>query len=425
MAFAHGLRMDVARQGPRKRRGAVAAGAVGLLAAAVVGLSLWRAPADRAPRVPKSGVWTERVKRGDLLRQVPVQGALVPEHINWLSAASAARVAELPLRPGAIVDPESVVVILENADLELAALEAERQAASAEAALIQLEVRTDSELKAELVVLAGLKVEQETAERHALASEALAKQAMISGAEHQDAVALQAGLRARVTAEEARRQLLEAGRARQLKAQAAELERLKDIAAFRRRQLAALKIRAGIHGILQEIPLEIGQWVAVGALLAKVAEPDRLKADVRVAESSVRDLSVGLAVRFESSGGNIRGHLTRIDPAVVAGTVRLEVLFDDALPAGARAAQAIFGYVEIERLQDVLYVARPSGVQDEALAGIYRLESDHSHATRITAQLGRGSAKEVEIKSGLSEGEEIVVSDVSGFDMSPRVRLED
>lgn len=393
-------------------------------AGASAALTVWRAPLAAAPAFDKSTVWIERVRRGDLLRQVPVQGTLVPEHVQWLSAAQAARVKEIVLRPGAAVEPDSVVLILENVELELAALEAERQAASAASALIQLDVRTESEEKAELSVLGGLRAELEAAERHAASAEALAKQALISDAEHRDSISAETGLAARVKAAEARHQVLLTGRQRQLDAQRTELLHLQKIAAFRQQQLAGLRVRAGLRGVVQEVPLERGQWVMAGTLLAKIAEPDHLKADVRVAEANARDVQRAMAVRFESPAGNFRGHVARIDPAVVGGSVRLEVLLEEPLPSGARTDQAVIGYLEIEQLKDVLHVARPAGAQDEASAGLYRLEPDHTHATRITAQLGRGSAKEVEIKTGLSEGDEIVVSDVSSFEMAPRIQLK-
>ena len=202
------------------------------------------------------------------------------------------------------------------------------------------------------------------------------------------------------------------------------MERLREIAKFRRSQLAALEVRAGIRGIVQDIPLENGQWVALGTVLAKVAEPERLKAEVKVAEGSVKDVHRGLGVRFEAAGGDFRGKVERVDPAVVAGAVRVVVTLDEPLPNGARADQTVSAYVEIEKLESVLFVARPAGVQDGTAAGIFRLDADHVHASRVTARLGRGSAREVEVLGGLQEGDEIVVSDISTWDGTARIRLK-
>jgi HlyD family secretion protein len=411
----------------RRPKSKVRTGALGAAACVVlIGLvgTLWKSSAAAAPAVDRGSVWTERVKKGDLLRQVPVQGTLVPEHVQWLSAVSAARVGHIVLRAGAQVEPDSVVMVLENADLELAALEAEHQAASAESALIQLDVKTEADAKLEESTLAGLRADLRDAGRHAEAAERLAPEGLMSELDHRDAENKAHGLADRLKTEESRLAVLMTGRDRQLAAQRAEVARLREIALFRRRQLAALEVRAGIRGVVQDVPLENGQWVAVGTLLAKVAEPDLLKADVRVAESYAKDVHKGLSVRFEAPTGDYRGHVTRVDPSVVAGTVRLEVALDGALPPGARADQTATGYVEIEKLGDVLYVARPSGAQDEATAGVFRLDSDHVHATRIAARLGRGSAREVEVVGGLAEGDEIVVSDTSAWETADRIRLK-
>jgi HlyD family secretion protein len=399
--------------------------AAAVAAALLVGLAgtLWRTTAAAAPTVARSTVWTERVHRGDLVRQVPVHGTLVPDHVQWLSAVSAARVARIAVRPGATVEPDTVLMTLDNAELELAALEAERQAASAGSALIQVDVRTHAEQKVAESGLAGMRAELRDAERHAQSADRLAPEGLMSPLDHADAQNKAAGLTDRVGTEAARTQILETGRERQLTAQRVEVERLREIARFRHRQLDALQVRAGIHGVVQDIPLENGQWVAIGTVLAKVAEPNRLKAEVRVAEGNARDLHKGLPVRFEAVAGEFRGHIERVDPAVVAGSVRLEVTLDDATPSGARADQSVNGYVEIEKLDNVLFVARPAGAQDGATMGLFRVEPDGVHASRVTARLGRGSAREIEITGGLLEGNEVVVSDTSTWEASNRIKL--
>jgi HlyD family secretion protein len=415
--------VDIARTAPPRVRGPALSAALAALAVVGVVAVLWRSTPAAAPAVDRASVWTDRVRRGDLLRQVPVQGALVPEHVQWLSAVSAARVARIALRPGAQVEPDTVVVVLENAELELAALEAERQAASAESATIQLDVRTDADHRLEESTIAGLRADLHDAERHARAADLLAPQGLMSELDHGGAQDKALGLSGRLEVEEGREHVLAAGRARQLDAQRAEVERLRDIARFRRKQLAALEVRAGIRGVVQDVPLENGQWVAIGTVLAKVAEPERLKADVRVAEANARDLHRGLAVRFEAPSGDFRGHVERVDPAVVGGSVRLEVALDDPSMRGARVDQTVTGFVEIEKLADVLFVARPAGVQDAATAGVFRLDGDRVHAARVAARFGRGTAREIEVVGGLSEGDEVVVSDTSSWDTPDRVRI--
>jgi multidrug efflux pump subunit AcrA (membrane-fusion protein) len=376
------------------------------------------------PSVERSSVWTEQVKRGELVRQVPAQGALVPLHVQWLSAVSAARVAKIMVRPGAHVTADTVVLVLENAELELAALEAERQAASAESSLIQLDVRTQSDERGQDATLAGLKMDVRDAEQRAETAEKLAREGLLGSLDYAGAMNRQKGLAERLETETSKRGILVSGRKREVAAQQAELERLREIAKFRRKQLAALEVKAGIDGIVQDVPLENGQWVAIGTLLAKVAEPDHLKADVRVAEGYAKDVRKGLSVRFESPSGKFSGVIERVDPAVVGGNVRLEVLLDETRPMGARADQAVSGYVEIERLTDVLYVARPASAREESVANVFRIEADHVHATKVAARIGRGSAREVEILGGLAEGDEILVSDTSTLDSANRIKIK-
>ena len=282
--------MDVVRSEPgllssRRRRGrivraaAVVAG-VALVAFAVRAIGVARAEAASA--VERSSIVTDTVRRGDLLRQVPAQGTLVPEHITWLSATSAGRIARIAVRPGAEVEPDTVVVVLANADLELAALEAERAAASAEAALVQLDVRSDTENIAAAAAAATLRREAAHASVAALAADRLADAGLMSGLEHADTSTKAAVLGDRLAGEEAHVQVLASGRARQILAQRAELGRLRDIAAFARKRVEALEVRAGTRGVVQDIALESGQWVAIGAQLARIAEPGRLKGDLRV-----------------------------------------------------------------------------------------------------------------------------------------------
>jgi multidrug efflux pump subunit AcrA (membrane-fusion protein) len=358
------------------------------------------------------------------VREVPVQGTLVPEHVQWLSAVSAARVAHIAVRLGTVVDPDTVVVELENADLELARLEAEHQAASAEATLIQLDVSTSVAEKQQESMVAGMRTELRDAQRHAVAADQLAAQSLVGELDHADALNRAHGLLERLGAETARAEVIESGRQRQLRAQRAEITRLQDIASFRRSQIAALKVRAGVHGVVQEIPLQNGQWVAIGTLLAKVAEPDLLKAEVKVAEANARDLHRGLAVRFESPSGPFRGRVDLVDPTVVGGSVKLTVALDDPSPAGARADQTVTGFVEIETLHDVLFVARPAGARDGDEVSLFRLESDGVHARRTRVALGRGSARTMEVLRGLAPGDTVITSDTSTWEAGERVRLK-
>lgn len=414
--------MDIvrARKKARWKKPASIAAVVGAIVAVV--FALWRSPASAAS-VERRGTWTEKVVRGELVRQVPVQGALVPEHVQWLSAETAARVAKILVRPGEVVEPDTVVLVLENTELELAAIQATQQAASAESKLLELDTQLGANETQQAATIAALRAELRDADRHAESANRLAPEGLLSENERRDAAEKVTGLTERFDRETARHALLAQGRARQLAAQQHEIDSIKDIAAFRKKQLAALSVRAGVHGVVQDIPLENGQWVAIGTVLAKIAEPGKLKAELKVAESYVKDLSLGLPVAFEGPGPIGRGKIARIDPAVIAGTVKVEVRLD-AVPPNARVDERVGGFVEIERLVNVLRVARPSGATDNAAASVYRLDADGVHASRVDVRLGRGSLRDVEVTNGLREGDEIVVSDVSAWDGAPRVRLK-
>lgn len=416
--------MDVVRKPAKSRLGLrravwVMAALAGLTS---VGSLAWP-HADRERHVERAGVWTDRVQRGDLVRQVLAQGTLVPEEVRWLSAESAARVKRISVRPGEAVKAETVVLVLENSELELAALEAERAAATANSLLIQLDVRTDIERRAHSTQLLALQKDLKRAARDEGLAERLLPSGLVSAQEAGATRDSAESLRAQVESERELEQALKRGRRRQLAAQRSEGQRLQEIAAFRQKQLAALEVRAGIAGIVQEIPLESGQWVAIGTTLAKVAKPEKLKAEVRVSQQDAGSVHRGMGVRFESPAGEFRGRVERVDPAVVSGSVRIEVTLDGRLPAGARVDQSVTAQIEIETLRDVLYVARPSGVQESSSAPLYRMQ-DADTADRVTARLGRASNKHIEVQGGLEEGDEVIISDTSSWESANHVVLD-
>ncbi|MCA9632274.1 MAG: HlyD family efflux transporter periplasmic adaptor subunit [Myxococcales bacterium] len=417
--------MDVVRKPTRRnatRRLALWAAAAVALVGSAVGLAKPRQSAAR--HVDRTAVWTETVQRGDLVRQVLAQGTLVPEEVRWLSAECAARVKTISVRPGETVSRDSVVLVLENSELELAALEAERAAATANSQLIQLDVRTDIERRSHQTQLLALQRDLKQAARDELVVNRLEPNGLVSAQAAGTARDSAAGLRAQVESERALEKALQHGRRRQLAAQRSEGQRLQQIAAFRREQLAALEVKAGIAGVVQEIPLESGQWVAIGTTLAKVAKPDRLKAEVRVSQQDAGVVHRGMKVRFESPAGEFGGHVERVDPAVVSGGVRVEVTLDGQLPEQARVDQSVTAHIEVETLHDVLFVSRPSGVQESSAAPLYRLRAGGDTADRVTARLGRASNKQIEIQAGLQEGDEVIVSDTSSWESAERVVLD-
>jgi HlyD family secretion protein len=417
--------VDVARlHSPARAKRVRLLVAGGLAIAAVLVAAFIHTPSVGAASVPRASIWTETVRRGTFVRQVPLRGALVSERVQWLSATSEARVATIAVRPGAVVRANTVIVVLENAELELASLEADRLAASAESSLLELDVNTDAELATRDAHLARLRTESDEATRLANAAHELSAAGLMPELEHQSAQAKAASAADQLAREKSQQTTLKTGRARQLAARRAEVNRLRTIADFRRRQLAALEVRAGLDGVVQDISLEAGMWVPRGTVLARVAEPGRFKAKAKVSEGDARELHAGLAVRFEGTFGELRGRVVRIDPAVSRGEVELDVALDGAPPPGARPDQALTGHVEIERLENVTFVARPAGARERSVGSVFRLVPERGQAERRRVEFGRSSAVQIEVLSGLSPGDEIVVSDITPWHAENQMRLE-
>jgi HlyD family secretion protein len=333
-------------------------------------------------------------------------------------------VAKIMARPGAAVRADTVIIVLENAELELASLEAERQAASAESTLLELDVNTDAEMALHEAQLARLRTDQDEARRRATAAGELASAGLMPELDHQSARSKAAGVSEQLSREAALRTVLESGRGRQLAARRAEVSRLRAIADFHRQQRAALQVRAGLDGVVQDISLEAGMWVPRGTVLARIAEPGRLKAKAKVAEGDARELQPGLRVRFEATPGELFGRVQRIDPSVSGGEVELDVTLEDSSPPGARPDQAVTGQIELERLENVMFVARPAGARERSNASVFRLGPERKYAERRRVQFGRGSSLQLEVLAGLAPGDEIVVSDTSAWDTSERMELD-
>lgn len=412
--------MDVVRPRSRWRKPALVFGLVALVAAATT-LAFRSGPTAGEVVVPRASVHAEAVARKDFVFQVPVTGALVPDRVEWLSAPNAARVAKIVARPGTAVAADSVVVVLENPELELLALEAEQRAASAESLRVQLEARTETELRSQSAALVSLRADLGDANRHAVASTRLASEGLLGALDLRDAASKHEGLSARVAAEESKLGAIERGRKKQLEAQTSEVQHLREIAAFRKRQLASLEVRAKIDGVVQEVALESGQWVATGALLAKIAGPEKLRAEVRVAEASAKDVQKGARVRFENPVGLV-GTVERVDPAVVAGAVKLVVSLTD-VPKSARADQAVSGSVEVATVPGALVVSRPVGAHENGPSPVFVLSADGATATRVVPRMGRASPREIQVESGLREGDRVVVSDTTSYEAATVLRI--
>ena len=396
------------------------AGAAAIVAASI-GLSRLRAA---APTVEAGTVWMDTVRRGPMVREVLGQGTLVPEEIRWIAAKANARVEKVLVKPGAQVKADTVILELANSDLQLQALEADRQLAQAQAELANLTATLNAQRLAQESVVASLGSDLGDARRRARADDELARRGFLSELEQGQTRDRAAELTGRLAFEEKRLKAQSQGIAAQVAAMRAQIQRLRSISEFRRKEVEDLKQRAGVDGVLQELALQPGQSVAAGALLAKVARPDRLQAEVRIPETQAKDVRVGQKASIDTRNGIIPGHVSRIDPAAQAGTVRVDVALDGPLPDGARPDLNVEGTVEIERLASVLYVGRPAFGQPEGTVGLFKLEADGSEAVRISVKLGRSSVKSVEVRGGLKEGDRVILSDLSQWDHVDRIRLK-
>jgi len=395
------------------------AGASALLIV-TVGLSRLR-PA--APSVERASVWLDTVKRGPMVRQVKGAGTLVPEYIRWLTADTAGRVERIHVRPGATVKADTLLMELANPDVQLQALEAERQLASAQADLIKLRMELETERLGQESSVAAFTSESAEARRRAEASTLLHQKELIGDLEVRQTREKADELSRRLELERRRLDVVASGMKDQLAAQQGQVERLKAVAQFRRNQVESMKVRAGEDGVLQDLPLELGQWVTPGVLLAKVVKPERLKAELRIAETQARDIQPGQKALVDTRNGVVEGTVARVAPAASQGTVRVEVSLPEELPRGARPDLTIEGTVELERLGSVLSVGRPAGAQPNGTMSLFRLMPGSDEAIRVPVQLGRGSVNAVEVVQGLQEGDQVVLSDMAAWDAVERVRL--
>jgi multidrug resistance efflux pump len=407
------------RQPKTKRNVALAAAAVLVVGGITFGLSRLKAA---APTVDRSSVWTDTVKRGSMLRQVKGPGSLVPEQIRWITADTAGRIERLPLRPGARIEAGTTLMELSNPDVMLQALDAERQLAQARADLINLRNTLKTQELAQRSTIATLHTDEADAHRKADAIKNL--KGVVSDVDLQQQLDKAQELERRMQIESERLNVMGGSLRDQVRAQEAQIERLKAVVAFRQKQVDSMKVRSPDDGVLSELPLELGQWVTPGALLGKVVKPERLKAELRVPETQAKDVALGQKAEIDTRNGIVPGVVSRIAPSASQGSVLVEVQFGDAqLPKGARPDLTVEGTVELEKLNDVLYVGRPAGAQPDATVELFKLLRDSDLAVRSKVKLGRSSVSTIEVKEGLQEGDSVVLSDMTAWDNADRVRL--
>ncbi len=414
--------MDIPRPPARRGRRKLLYG-VAVLAGVVAATLGLRGLQPAAPQVDRAAVWVDSVRQGPLVIEVRGPGTLVPEHVRYISAVTAGRVERRLAEPGQEVTAETVLLELSNPDVQLEALESERQLTAAQADRVNLKASLQSQLLNQEAVVAAARAGYLDARRTAEASAELAKRELISAIEASRASDRVQELDTRYRVEEQRLAVMRAAADSQVALQEAQVARLGAVAEFQRGRVRSMVVRAGAGGVLRELPLEVGQWAQSGATLARLVEPGRLKAVLRVPEIQAKDVALGQPASIDTRNGVVEGHVARIDPAVQNGTVTVDVALGGELPRGARPDLSVDGTIQVERLEDVLHVGRPAYGQANSTVGLFKLVEGGSEAVRVNVRLGRTSVNTVEILGGLAPGEQVIISDMSRWDAYERVRV--
>jgi HlyD family secretion protein len=417
--------MDIAiAQNPRaKTIRRLLLAAVVLLAVTGISFGLTRLrPA--APSVDGASLFSDTVKRGDMLRAVHGTGILVPEDIQWIPALNTARVSKIILHPGATVKPDSIILELKNPELERDTLDAEYQLKAAEAQYQSVKAQMGSDILNQKAAAASVRSEYEQAKIQHTVDEKLAAQRIGAEVTAQLSKVREDQLVIRTQIEEARAQNAQETAEAKIAAEKSHVDQQRALYNLRRSQLDGLHVRAGINGVLQVVPVEVGQSVAPGTNLARVADPKKLKAEIKIAETQANELIPGMKATVDTRNGIVTGKVSRIDPSVQSGTVSVDVSIDGPLPNGARPDLSVDGTIEIENMRNILYVGRPAFGQPETTVGLFKLNEDGSEATRAPVKLGRFSVSSVEVRQGLREGDRVILSDTSAWGNYERIRLK-
>ena len=421
------IEMDIARpefKTQKRRRQAVIVAVIVIGVAAVsVGVSRLK-PA--APTVERGTVWTDTVKRGSMLRQVRGLGTLVPsqESVRQIPAETEATVVRIHLLPGSQVKADTILLDMSNPQTEQAAVDAQLQLKAAEAEYQNLRVKLESDLMNQKAGAATVHDDDAQAQRQAHTDKALFELGVISGMAYKtskdkaDELTTRNDLENQVLA--ANQRAIES----QMAEQQAKVDQMKTLYQLKQKQLDALRVRAGIDGVLVDLPLQVGQHVLPGTMLAKVVEPNHLMATLKVAETQARDVQIGEPASVDTHNGVIAGTVMRVDPAVQNGTVTVDVKLTGELPKGARPDLSVDGTIDLERLDNVLYVGRPAFGQESSTISLFKLSPDGQGALRVPVKVGRASVNSIQVMEGLNEGDTVILSDMSRWDNTDRIRLE-
>src|SRR5579884_286363 len=412
-------RVGVAAKKRRRRILIIAASAFGLILATIAISRLKPA----VPTVDRSSVWIDTVKRGPMVRQVRGLGTLVPENIRWIPANTEGRVEKINIWPGTSVQPDSVILELSSPELEQAAHDAESKASAAEAELTSLRASLQRELLDQESKTTAAHAAYEQAKMERETNDQLARNGLIAELDYKKSKIKEEECQKSDEIEQKRLAFARDSIEPQLASKQAAVDQARQLAKLKLEQVQALRLRAGMSGVLQQLPVQIGQRVKVGDNLARVADPTTLKAQIKIAETQAKDIQINQKAVIDTRNGVVNGHVTRVDPAVEQGTVTVDVAFDEPLPKGARPDLSVDGTIELEHLNDVVFVGRPAFGQENSTVGIFKLVAGSSDAVRTPVKLGKSSVNTIEIQSGLQPGDQVILSDTSAYDAHERIRL--
>ncbi len=419
--------MDISRPDlkAKKRKRQIVTIAIGVVVLAAVTFLVMRLK-PAAPSVDRSTVWTDTVKRGPMIRQVRGLGTLVPREdaIRQIPAQTEATVVRILTLPGSIVKPDTVLLELADPQATQQALDAELSLKEARADLSNIQVKVQSDLMAQKSAAATVNADYNQAQRQAKTDKTLYSLGVISGLAYNSSQGKADELTTRNKLEEQTVDINEKAIESQLAVQQAKVAQAQAIYDLKQQQLDALKVRAGIAGVLTSMPLAVGQHVTMGTMLAEVVQPNQLKAQLKIAETQARDIQLGQPASVDTHNGLADGIVSRIDPAVVNGTVTVDVKLVGNIPDGARKDLSVDGTIDLERLKDVLYVGRPAFGNEESTISLFRLDPEGKGAVRVPVKVGRASVNAIQVLQGLHEGDTVILSDMSRYDTTDRIRLD-
>ncbi|HEV7923003.1 MAG TPA: HlyD family efflux transporter periplasmic adaptor subunit [Thermoanaerobaculia bacterium] len=414
--------MDITRESkPRRKlhRGVAIGSGAAIILITTLGLARLK-PA--APPLDRSTVVTDTVKRGPMAREVRGSGTLVPEDVRWIAATTDARVERVVVQAGAAVGKDTVILELSDPEQQQSVRDAEWQLRAAEAALESTRAQLETEKLDREASVARLRAEREQAALRADADAELERQGLVAHITKRVSQSSSDELGKRLELEEKRLRVGNAAEGSRLATQRAQVEQRRAMYELQQERTRSLQVRAGIDGVLQQVSVQAGQRLSAGTNIARVARADKLKAQIRVAETQAKDIAIGQQATIDTRNGVVKAHVTRIDPAVSDGTVLVDLVADEPLPAGARPDLSVDGDIELERIADTLSINRPVNAQEGRGATLFRVTKDG--AERVKVDFGRASATAIEIRHGLKEGDEVVISDTSAFEKYERIKLQ-